>query len=85
MSVHCVPCVCAALLTPIAGYWAPEVMAERPFEGPETDCWSLGVTLYGMAIGRLPFNRESATYHDDVMQVRDRGVATSFLGTIISN
>lgn len=50
------------------GYWAPEVLFNQPFVGPEVDCWSLGVTLYAMASRRLPFNRQSDTYIQDLLR-----------------
>ncbi len=40
-------------------YAAPEVLREKPHEGPPIDVWALGVMLYDMVIGRLPFDRES--------------------------
>ncbi|XP_034237887.1 serine/threonine-protein kinase MARK1-like [Thrips palmi] len=41
------------------GYAAPEIyqrdsLTRRPY-GPEVDLWSLGVVLYYMAVGRMPF------------------------------
>lgn len=48
------------------GYWAPEVAANRPFTGPEADCWSLGVTLYALACNRLPFNPQSPYFDAEV-------------------
>lgn len=37
-------------------YAAPEILANRPYSGPETDVWSVGIILYAMVAGRLPFN-----------------------------
>ena len=48
------------------GYWSPEIMNNRPHIGPEADCWSLGVTLYALMCMRLPFNRTTPTYMEDV-------------------
>jgi len=36
-------------------YAAPEVFLGREYTGPEIDIWSLGVVLYAMVTGRLPF------------------------------
>lgn len=52
------------------GYWAPELAQRRPFIGPEVDCWSLGVTLFAMATRRLPFNKASETYAEDLVKAR---------------
>ena len=37
-------------------YSAPEVIARREYDGALTDVWSLGVLLYHMCHGSLPFN-----------------------------
>lgn len=36
-------------------YSSPEIIAERSYEGPEIDVWSMGVVLYAWVTGRLPF------------------------------
>ena len=44
---------CGSLL-----FAAPEIVRNRPYEGATSDIWSLGVILYSMLIGALPFSEE---------------------------
>jgi serine/threonine protein kinase len=45
-------------------YAAPEVMKQIPHEGPPIDIWSVGVILYDMVMGRLPFGGECLSSFD---------------------
>ena len=35
---------------------APEIIMSRPYDGRQTDTWALGVVLYALVVGRLPFD-----------------------------
>jgi serine/threonine protein kinase len=36
-------------------YASPEIVLAKPYTGPEVDVWSMGVTLYALASGCMPF------------------------------
>ena len=40
-------------------YCAPELYLARPYDGPKVDIWSLGVVLYVLVCGYLPFEAQS--------------------------
>lgn len=40
-------------------YAAPEMILGKPYEGPEVDLWSLGVIMYALLCGHLPFDDEN--------------------------
>lgn len=37
-------------------YASPEIVNGRPYRGPEVDSWSLGVLLYTLVHGAMPFD-----------------------------
>lgn len=45
------------LIDPVGSlfYCAPELLAKKPYVGPECDVWSLGVILYALVTSTLPF------------------------------
>ncbi|KAI8982536.1 kinase-like domain-containing protein [Pilobolus umbonatus] len=46
---------------------APELLKASPYKGPEVDIWSLGVVIYVMATGSVPFDdRSMAGLHDKI-------------------
>lgn len=40
-------------------YASPEIVNGRPYRGPEVDTWSLGVLLYTMVHGTMPFDGQN--------------------------
>ncbi|WVW81818.1 hypothetical protein I302_103815 [Kwoniella bestiolae CBS 10118] len=47
---------------------APEIIMGKPYDGRETDSWAMGVVLYGLIVGELPFDRD-----DESTGVKERG------------
>ncbi|KAK9473475.1 kinase-like domain-containing protein [Dipodascopsis tothii] len=41
-------------------YAAPEIIMGQPYDGRATDVWALGVLLYALVEGRLPFDSRAA-------------------------
>ncbi|XP_038596060.1 NUAK family SNF1-like kinase 1 isoform X1 [Tachyglossus aculeatus] len=37
-------------------YASPEIVKGLPYQGPEVDCWALGVLLYALVYGNMPFD-----------------------------
>jgi len=54
----------SGLLTDHCGspeYAAPELLYSKPYDGQQADCWALGVVLYTMLSGGLPFAATTPT------------------------
>jgi serine/threonine protein kinase len=54
-------------------YAAPEIVARKQYDGPPVDVWSLGVVLFAMMAGFLPFHSPSGN-----KQVRGRVISPWF-------
>jgi NUAK family SNF1-like kinase len=50
-------------------YASPEIVNGYPYFGPEVDCWSLGVLLYTLVYGSMPF--QGGDYNRLVKQITD--------------
>ena len=40
-------------------YAAPEIMANERYSGPKADIWSLGIIIYTLLSGELPFQEDN--------------------------
>jgi len=40
-------------------YAAPEMISGKPYHGPEIDVWSMGVILFALLAGRVPFEAKT--------------------------
>ena len=50
-------------------YASPEIVNGYPYFGPEVDCWSLGVLLYTLVYGSMPF--QGGDYNRLVKQITE--------------
>jgi serine/threonine protein kinase/Ca2+-binding EF-hand superfamily protein len=48
---------------------APEQLRQEPYSGEKNDIWGLGVILYILLVGRLPFNGYGQQYLDNIKAV----------------
>ncbi|XP_026189181.1 NUAK family SNF1-like kinase 1 [Mastacembelus armatus] len=54
-------------------YAAPEIVKGLPYQGPEVDCWALGVLLYALVYSSMPFDGTShATLNEQICHGRYR-------------
>lgn len=52
-------------------YAAPEIVKGLPYQGPEVDCWALGVLLYALVYSSMPFDGAShAKLTEQIIQGR---------------
>jgi len=57
-------------------FTAPEIIMGNPYDGRDTDSWAVGVILFALVTGELPFDRvTSATAFDEEAQRRKRIMA----------
>ncbi len=59
------------MLLGTAGYLAPEVYAAGAQAGPRSDIYALGMTLYKMLVGRLPFEPGTPAYK--ILRLKEAG------------
>lgn len=50
-------------------YASPEIVKGTPYYGPEVDCWSMGVILYTLVYGAMPF--DGSNFKKLVKQISD--------------
>lgn len=51
-------------------YVSPEIVNHKPYTGPTTDVWSLGVLIFGILVGYLPFYASPNAKNDDTLDQR---------------
>lgn len=50
-------------------YASPEVVSCQPYDGEKSDVWSLGVVLYTLCTGNMPFFSESNSSAEVFMKI----------------
>lgn len=63
-------------------YAAPEILANEPYDPKKADCWSLGVVLFALTAGYLPFSKledDAPGLFDVERRVRQRILAHDLL------
>nr|XP_015925670.1 rho-associated protein kinase 2 isoform X2 [Parasteatoda tepidariorum] len=71
-------------------YASPEIVKGTPYKGPEVDCWSLGVLLYTLIYGTMPF--DGRNFKELVAQISegkyeepvDRSRASSLIRSLLT-
>ena len=49
------------------GYQAPELLSNRPYEGPPVDVYSLGIILFCMVTHYMPFKKPGDSWFKSLM------------------
>ncbi|XP_072758056.1 uncharacterized protein Nuak1 isoform X2 [Anoplolepis gracilipes] len=71
-------------------YASPEIVKGTPYHGPEVDCWSLGVLLYTLVYGAMPFDGSNfkrlvrQISHSDYFEPEKPSCATSLIKEMLT-